>query len=72
LIVALLASQTIIKTGMTCGLMTVTGITLPLMSYGGSSLLMTAVSIGLLLNVGMRPGYEVTGEPFRWRAATVA
>jgi cell division protein FtsW (lipid II flippase) len=49
--------------------MPVTGITLPLVSYGGSSLLMTAVGIGLLLNVGMRPGYEVTGEPFRWRAA---
>ncbi len=69
-IVTLLASQTIINTGMTVGLMPVTGITLPLASYGGSSLLMTAVSIGLLLNVGMRPGYEVSGEPFRWKTAT--
>ncbi len=68
-IVTQLASQTIINTGMTCGLMPVTGITLPLASYGGSSLLMTAVGIGLLLNVGMRPGYDVTGEPFRWRTA---
>ena len=68
-IIALLASQTIINTGMTCGLMPVTGITLPLVSYGGSSLLMTAVGIGLLINVGMRPGYEVSGEPFRWHAA---
>ncbi len=68
-IVALLASQTIINTGMTCGLMPVTGITLPLVSYGGSSLLMTAVGIGLLINVGMRPGYEVSGEPFRWHTA---
>lgn len=68
-IVALLASQVIINTGMTCGLMPVTGITLPLMSYGGSSLLMTSIAIGLLANVGMRPGYEVTGEPFRWRTA---
>jgi cell division protein FtsW (lipid II flippase) len=69
-IVAQLASQTIINTGMTCGLMPVTGITLPLVSYGGSSLLMTAVGIGLLINVGMRPGYEVSGEPFRWHTAT--
>jgi cell division protein FtsW (lipid II flippase) len=68
-IVTLLASQTIINTGMTCGLMPVTGITLPLVSYGGSSLLMTAVGIGLLLNIGLRPGYDVTGEPFRWRTA---
>ena len=68
-IVTLLASQAIINTGMTCGLMPVTGITLPLASYGGSSLLMTAISIGLLLNIGMRPGYEVSSDPFRWRAA---
>ena len=68
-IVTLLASQAIINTGMTCGVMPVTGITLPLASYGGSSLLMTAISIGLLLNIGMRPGYEVSSDPFRWRAA---
>lgn len=71
-IVALLGSQVLINTGMTCGLMPVTGITLPLMSYGGSSLLLTSIGIGLLINVGMRPGYEVTGDPFRWRTATAA
>lgn len=65
-IVALLASQTIINTGMTVGLMPITGITLPLMSYGGSSLLSTAVALGLLVNVGLRPGYEVTPDPFRF------
>jgi cell division protein FtsW (lipid II flippase) len=63
-IVTLWATQMIINTGMTVGLLPVIGITLPLMSYGGSSLLMTAISLGLLLNVGTRPGYEVTGEPF--------
>jgi rod shape determining protein RodA len=40
--------------GMTIGLMPITGITLPLISYGGSSLLTTVMSIGLVLNVGMR------------------
>lgn len=40
--------------GMTVGLMPITGITLPLVSYGGSSLLTTMMSIGLVLNVGMR------------------
>ena len=40
--------------GMTIGLMPITGITLPLISYGGSSLLTTVMSIGLALNVGMR------------------
>lgn len=40
--------------GMTIGLMPITGITLPLMSYGGSSILSNFMSIGLVLNVGMR------------------
>jgi len=40
--------------GMTIGLMPITGITLPLISYGGSSLLTTVVSVGLVINVGMR------------------
>ena len=40
--------------GMTIGLMPITGITLPLVSYGGSSLLTTILSLGLVINVGMR------------------
>jgi rod shape-determining protein RodA len=65
-IVALLATQTVINTGMTVGLMPITGMTLPLLSYGGSSLLMTCLALGLLINVGMRPGYEMTSQPFRF------
>ncbi|MGL5244102.1 MAG: rod shape-determining protein RodA [Sarcina sp.] len=40
--------------GMTIGIMPITGITLPLVSYGGSSLLTTVMSIALVLNIGMR------------------
>lgn len=40
--------------GMTIGLMPITGITLPLMSYGGSSILSNFMSIGIVLNIGMR------------------
>lgn len=40
--------------GMTIGLMPITGITLPLMSYGGSSMLTNFMALGLVLNVGMR------------------
>ncbi|MBW6408826.1 rod shape-determining protein RodA [Clostridium weizhouense] len=40
--------------GMTVGLLPITGITLPLISYGGSSLLTTVMSLALVLNVGMR------------------
>lgn len=65
-IVALLATQTAINTGMTVGLMPITGITLPLMSYGGSSLLATCFALGLLVNVSLRRGYELAGEPFRF------
>lgn len=72
-VVAMLAAQTIINTGMTVGLMPITGMTLPLLSYGGSSLLATAVSLGLLINISMRPGYEVTPDPFvfRGQSATI-
>ncbi|MGE5676783.1 MAG: rod shape-determining protein RodA [Pseudomonadota bacterium] len=40
--------------GMTIGLMPVTGIPLPFVSYGGSSLLTNMAAVGLVLNVGMR------------------
>ena len=40
--------------GMTIGLLPITGITLPLVSYGGSSLLTTSVAVGLVLSIGMR------------------
>ncbi|MBC2580628.1 rod shape-determining protein RodA [Clostridium sp. DJ247] len=40
--------------GMTIGIMPITGITLPFMSYGGSSMLTSFISLGLVLNIGMR------------------
>jgi cell division protein FtsW (lipid II flippase) len=67
-IVTLLATQTVINIGMTVGLVPITGITLPLLSYGGSSLLFTCLALGLLMNIAVRPGYEIGGEPFRFRA----
>jgi rod shape determining protein RodA len=63
---ALLAVEVLINTSVTVGLLPVTGLSLPLVSYGGSGLVTHAVAIGLLLNVGLRPGYDVTNEPFRW------
>ncbi len=67
-IVALVGTQVLINTGMLVGLLPITGLTLPLVSYGGSSLLANALSLGLLLNIGLRPGYEVSNEPFRFAA----
>ena len=40
--------------GMTIGIMPISGITLPFVSYGGSSLLTYFISLGIALNVGMR------------------
>jgi len=65
-IVALIAVEVLINTGMTVGLLPITGLSLPLVSHGGSGLVANAIALGLLLNVGLRPGYEVTNEPFRW------
>lgn len=44
--------------GMTIGIMPISGITLPFVSYGGSSLLTNMVALGVVLNVGRR-GKEV-------------
>lgn len=51
---ALLGFQGLVNVGMTLGVMPVTGIPLPFMSYGGSSLLTNLALVGLALNVGMR------------------
>lgn len=46
--------QLVINVGMTIGLMPLTGLPLPFISYGGSSLITSMLAIGLVLNVGMR------------------
>lgn len=50
-IIALLAYQTTVNIGMNMGLVPVTGITLPLVSYGGSSLVSTLFLLGLVLSI---------------------
>lgn len=51
---AVLFWHAVINIGMVIGLLPVVGVTLPLMSKGGSSLLVSAASIGLLLNIHAR------------------
>ena len=65
-LVSLIAVQVLINTGMTVGLLPITGLSLPLVSYGGSGLVTQGLLLGLVINVGLRPGYEVTREPFRY------
>ncbi len=79
----LLATQTLINLGMTVGVAPITGVTLPFVSYGGSSLLTCALAAGLTLNVSARwqPGFssrdmaggsvEISGfrpQPVKWLA----
>jgi rod shape determining protein RodA len=51
---ALIFAHSVINMGMVCGLLPVVGITLPLFSYGGSSVLTILIGIGLLMNISMR------------------
>lgn len=53
-ILGMFAFQTFENIAMTMGLMPVTGITLPFMSYGGSSILSNMIALGFALNVGAR------------------
>jgi rod shape determining protein RodA len=52
--VAVLTFQIAVNVGMVIGFMPVTGIPLPLMSYGGSSVLFTFLALGAAMNVRMR------------------
>lgn len=53
-IIIMLFFQVMVNIGMAIGIMPVTGITLPFMSYGGSSLILNFFCVGLLVNIGMR------------------
>lgn len=46
--------HSVINIGMVCALLPVVGVTLPLMSYGGSSVLTSMICVGLLMNVSIR------------------
>ena len=46
--------QVFINVGMTLGIMPVTGIPLPFMSYGGSALVMNLLCVGILMNIYLR------------------
>ncbi|MBI2682746.1 MAG: rod shape-determining protein RodA [Acidobacteriales bacterium] len=53
-IAAVLVFHILVNVGMVVGIMPVTGIPLPLMSYGGSSVMFTFLALGIVMNVRMR------------------
>ena len=65
-IVATLACQSFINLMVCTGLMPVTGITLPFVSYGGSSMVASFMAAGLLLNVGQNRPLVMARESFEF------
>ncbi|NOX57470.1 MAG: FtsW/RodA/SpoVE family cell cycle protein, partial [Planctomycetes bacterium] len=65
-VVCLIAAQTLINVGMTVGMMPITGMTLPFVSYGGSSLLTNAIAAALLISVSQHRPFTLARKPFEW------
>jgi rod shape determining protein RodA len=61
-ILAMLMFQVFVNAGMTIGIMPITGVPLPLMSYGGSSVLVTFIAIGLLQSIHIQARIAATGK----------
>ncbi len=64
-IVIMFTIEVIVNISMTLGLMPITGLTLPLVSYGGSSILVNMLALGLLNNVGRCRPFSVARKLFQ-------
>jgi rod shape determining protein RodA len=61
-ILAMMMFQVFVNVGMTIGIMPITGVPLPLMSYGGSSMLVTLMAIGLLQSIHIQARVANAGK----------
>jgi rod shape determining protein RodA len=61
-ILAMLMFQVFVNVGMTIGIMPITGVPLPLMSYGGSSVLVTFIALGLLQSIYIQARMSAAGK----------
>jgi rod shape determining protein RodA len=61
-ILAMLMFQVFVNAGMTIGIMPITGVPLPLMSYGGSSVLVTFIALGLLQSIYIQARAAAAGK----------
>ncbi|MBV9050616.1 MAG: rod shape-determining protein RodA [Solirubrobacterales bacterium] len=61
-VLAMLMFQVFVNVGMTIGIMPITGVPLPLMSYGGSSVLVTFIAIGLLQSIYIQARMASAGK----------
>ena len=62
----MLAGQTFLNLMVAMKLMPVTGVTLPFVSYGGSSLLASFMAAGLLLNIGQNRPIVMAKDAFEF------
>lgn len=62
-ILAMLMFQIFVNVGMTIGIMPITGVPLPLLSYGGSSVIVTFIAIGLLESIYVQARMAASGKP---------
>ncbi|MDD5458841.1 MAG: FtsW/RodA/SpoVE family cell cycle protein [Phycisphaerae bacterium] len=67
-ITAMFAVEVLINVGMTVGVMPITGLTLPFMSYGGSSLVVSMLGVGLLNNIGRCRPFSASRSSFKYQA----
>jgi rod shape determining protein RodA len=65
-VLTLIAAQMIINVGMTIGLMPITGMTLPFVSYGGSSMLTNFAAVALLISVSQHQPFLLETRPFEF------
>jgi len=65
-IISMFMVQVVVNTSMTMGLMPITGLTLPLVSYGGSSFIVNMMAIGLLNNIGRDRPFLIASKAFEF------
>lgn len=65
---AFVAAQAFVNVGMTVGALPITGMTLPFVSYGGSSMVAAMMMTGLVFNIGMRRPKRLWRESFDFDA----
>ncbi len=61
-ILAMLMFQIFVNVGMTIGIMPITGVPLPLLSYGGSSVIVTFIAVGLLQSIYVQARMAASGK----------
>jgi cell division protein FtsW (lipid II flippase) len=65
---AIMGTQIFINMAMTLGILPIIGITLPFVSYGGSSMLTVWIMTGLVMNIAMRPQVRLARPTFEFDA----